>query len=76
MWRIHHTSLLVPSQRTGITLMAGNKPSQARQSARCGSVIERARLSSARPFGKLEKEARLGLTLAHEPFPDTYYCII
>jgi hypothetical protein len=64
-------SLTLPS---GIAVKAaqaallGLETSRARLgSARCGSVPERARLDSARPFHELVKEARLGSTLAREP---------
>jgi hypothetical protein len=36
-------------------------------SARCGSLLQRAELGSARPSGELEKAARLGSLLAREP---------
>jgi hypothetical protein len=42
---------------------AGNEPSRAR----CGSVADRARLGSARPFHELRNQARLGSKAAREP---------
>jgi hypothetical protein len=51
-----------------VIIRGGNELSRARLGlARCGSLMQRAELGSARPSGELENEARLGSLLAREP---------